>query len=251
MPEPVTRSSLLPPGWAVPDVFRRRLGEQPGRQRAMFEEGHLLLVLHAPPSPDTPHREGRFFWRDAAGHWTPPGTAPSQPGVGQLLGDYEKALEKLQQDEDEAVTARDYFDLLNRLNPLARSARNLHEAVQDGREAVPGDRQLLLWRDRAYTISRAAELLHNDAKNALDFAVAERAEQEAESGRRALTAAHRLNTLVACFFPIATLAAIFGANLGHGLEPYDKQFAPYPLLGILGGGLVLGLILMAFINRRR
>ena len=250
MPDPAPRSSLLPPSWAVPDVIRRRLGEQAGRQRAMFEEGHLLLVLHAPPSPDTPHREGRFFWRDTAGNWTPPGTAPSQPGVAQLLAEYEKAIEKLQQDEDEAVTARDYFDLLNRLNPLVRSARNLHEALQDGREAVPGDRQLLLWRDRAYTISRAAELLHNDAKNALDFAVAERAEQEAESSRRGLTAAHRLNTLVACFFPIATMAAVFGANLGHGLESYDQQHAPFTLVAMLGGGLVLGLLLAAFINRK-
>ena len=83
MPEPASRSSLLPAAWAVPDVFRRRLGDQAGRQRAMHEEGHLLLVLHAPPSPDSPHREGRFFWRDHAGQWTPPGVAPSQPGVGQ------------------------------------------------------------------------------------------------------------------------------------------------------------------------
>ena len=77
----------------------------------------------------------------------------------------------------------------------------------------------------AVAIARSAELLHNDAKNALDFAVAERAEYEAESSRRALTAAHRLNTLVACFFPIATMAAIFGANLGHGLESYDRLHA--------------------------
>lgn len=226
MPEPVSRS-LLPPSWAVPDVFRRRLGEQSGRQRIMEAEGHLLLVLHAPPSPDVQTREGRFFWRDPNGAWTPAGTAPSQPGVGQLLTEYEKAIEKLQQAEDDAVSARQYFDLLNRLNPLVRSARNLHEALQAGREAVPDDRQLLLWRDRAYAISRSAELLHNDAKNALDFAVAERAEQEAESSRRGLTAAHRLNILVACFFPIATMAAIFGTNLRHGLEGYDRLYAPY------------------------
>ena len=249
MPEPVSRS-LLPPSWAVPDVFRRRLGDQSGRQRIMEAEGHLLLVLHAPPSPDVQTREGRIFWRDANGTWTPAGAAPSQPGVGQLLTQYEKAIEKLQQAEDDAVTARQYFELLNWLNPLVRSARNLHEALQAGREAVPDDRQLLLWRDRAYAISRSAELLHNDAKNALDFAVAERAEQEAESSRRGLTAAHRLNILVACFFPIATMAAIFGVNLRHGLEGYDKMYAPYPLIAILGGGLLLGLILTTFINRK-
>lgn len=250
MPEPAPRSSLLPAAWAVPDVFRRRLGEQAGRQRAMHEEGHLLLVLHAPPSPDSPAREGQFFWRDAAGNWTPPGTAPSQPGVPQLLTEYEKAIERLQDAEDNASSARDYFELLNRLNPLVRAARNMYATLQDGREAVPNDRQLLLWRDRAYTISRSAELLHNDAKNALDFAVAERAEQEAESSRRALVAAHRLNILVACFFPIATLAAIFGANLKHGLEGYDAQHAPVPLLAIMAGGLLLGLILTGFITRK-
>ncbi len=249
MPEPASRS-LLPPTWAVPDLFRRRLGEQSGRQRIMEADGHLLLVLHAPPSPDVQSREGRIYWRDAGGAWTPPGTAPSQPGVGQLLAEYEKVVEKLQQAEDAAVTARQYFELLNWLNPLVRAARNLHEALQAGREAVPDDRQLLLWRDRAYGISRSAELLHNDAKNALDFAVAERAEQEAEASRGALSAAHRLNVLVACFFPIATLAAIFGVNLHHGLEPYDEAYAPYPLIAILGGGLLLGLFLTTFINRK-
>ena len=65
-----------------------------------------------------------------------------------------------------------------------------------------------------------------------------------------LVAAHRLNILVACFFPIATMAAIFGANLGHGLESYDRQYAPFPLLAILGGGLFLGLLLTTFINRK-
>jgi hypothetical protein len=249
MPEPMTRS-LLPAGWAVPDAFRRRLGEQAGRQRVMEADGHLLLVLHAPPSPDVQTRDGRFYWRDATGVWTPAGTAPSQPGVGQLLAEYEKSIELLQQAEDDAVTARQYFELLNRLNPLVRAARHLHETLQEAREAVPNDRQVLLWRDRAYTISRSAELLHNDAKNALDFAVAQRAEEEAEASRRALTAAHRLNILVACFFPIATMAAIFGVNLRHGLEDYDKLYAPYPLIAILGGGLLLGLILTTFINRR-
>jgi len=242
--------SLLPESWAVPEVFRRRLGEQHGRQRAMSAEGHLLLVLHAPPSPDELAREGRFFWRDAAGNWTPSGGAPSQPGVGQLLGEYEKAIDKLQQAEDAAHTARQYFDLLNRLNPLVRAARHLHEAIQDGREAVPDDRQLLLWRDRAYAISRSAELLHSDAKNALDFAVAERAEQEVESSRRALTAAYRLNMLVACFFPIATLATILGMNLGHGLERWDDAYAPWPMAGMLAGGLLMGVMLMLFINRK-
>ena len=249
MAHPSVRS-LLPLSWQVPDEFHRRLGDQPGRQRTMKADGHLLVILHAPPKPDTSEREGRFFWRDANGTWTPPGTAPSQPGVGQLLTDYEKAIDRLQEMEDAAQSARDYFTLLNQLTPLARSARNLHEALQEAREAAPEDRQLLLWRDRAYVLARSAELLYSDAKNALDFAVAQRAEEEAESSRRAATAAYRLNTLVACFFPVATLAAIFGVNLHHGMETWDERYAPLPMVAILGGGLLMGVVLMLFINRK-
>lgn len=249
MAHPSVRS-LLPLAWQVPDEFHQRLGDQPGRQRTMKADGHLLVILHAPPTPDSTEREGRFFWRDPGGQWTPPGTAPSQPGIGQLLADYERAIDKLQDAEDGAKTARDYFTLLNRLNPLVRSTRNLHEALQDAREGAPDDRQLLLWRDRAYVLARSVELLHNDAKNALDFAVAQRAEEEAESSRRAATAAYRLNMLAACFFPVATLAAIFGVNLHHGMEAWDEQYAPLPMLAILGGGFLIGVVLMLFINRR-
>lgn len=216
----------------------------------MVAEGQLLLVLHAPPSADSDERQGRFFWRDAAGRWTPSGASPAQAGVGDLLREYERAIDALQEVEDHAHTARDYFDLLNRLNPLVRAARNLHQTLQDAREAMPDDRSLILWRDRAYVISRSAELLHNDARHALDFAVAQRAEEEAVTSRRAATAAHRLNILAACFFPIATLAAIFGMNLSHGLAQWDRQNAPLPLLAVLGIGLALGVVLMLFINRK-
>src|SRR4051812_20312774 len=147
MAEPVTRS-LLPDDWDVPEEFRRRLGEQAGRQRTMQADGHLLLVLHAPPSADSDNREGRFFWRNQAGQWTPDG------GVNLLLAEYEQSIDKLQQTEDAAKTARQYFELLNHLNPLARTARNLHSALQEARERARDDRELLLWRDRAYELSR-------------------------------------------------------------------------------------------------
>lgn len=245
VPETVSSVPLLPAAWEVPEAFRRRLGEQAGKQRAMFVDGHLLVVLHAPPGPDESEREGRFFWRDPAGKWT-----PSEPGLGELLVEFERAFDELQRAEDAAKSARDYFTLLNKLNPLVRTTRNLHRALQDAREDVPDDRQLLLWRDRSYALVRSTELLHADAKNALDFAVAERAEEEAESNRRVEAAGHRLNILVACFFPIATLAAIFGTNLHHGLETLDKQYAPVPLLAVLGAGMLLGIVLAKFITRR-
>jgi hypothetical protein len=45
-------SNLLPPDWDVPAKIRARLGTTAGRQRLIQEDGHLLLVLHAPPGAD-------------------------------------------------------------------------------------------------------------------------------------------------------------------------------------------------------
>ena len=54
-----TDRSLLPTSWDIPQIFRDRLGVTSGRQRAMVHEGHLLLVLHGPPSDDHAARGGR------------------------------------------------------------------------------------------------------------------------------------------------------------------------------------------------
>lgn len=110
----------------------------------------------------------------------------------------------------------------------------------------PNDRDLILCRDRAYDIERAAELLYNEAKNALDFAIARRSEEQAAHSLRMALSAHRLNLLVAFFFPIATLSAVFGVNLAHG---YEQQFAPLPFLGVLLLGLGSGLLLKSFVTR--
>jgi hypothetical protein len=61
--------SLIPAVWDVPQRFRQRMGERIGRQRAMFDDGHLLLVLHAPPGPDDEERIGRLFWGLPDGIW--------------------------------------------------------------------------------------------------------------------------------------------------------------------------------------
>lgn len=216
----------------------------------MTAEGHLLLVLHAPPGPDPTVREGCYFWRDPQGAWSGSDADKRRIDLGTLLDQFERAVETLQQAEDAAKSAREYFDLLNRLNPLARSTRNLHRALQDARDAMPDDRKLLVWRDRAYGLVRSAELLQEEANNSLDFAVAQRAEEEAETNRRIATASHRLNVMAACFLPLATLAAIFGMNLKHGFEVWDRQSAPWPALAVLGAGLALGVMLTLFITRK-
>ncbi len=129
------------------------------------------------------------------------------------LAEYEREIEQLERAEDDATQARDYFELLDRLAPLARATRNLYGVLQQARETVADDRELIVVRDEASDLTRRAELLNEDARNGLEFAIAWQAEQQAEISHQMSVAAHRLNLLVAFFFPIATLMAIFGTSL--------------------------------------
>jgi hypothetical protein len=58
--------------------------------------------------------------------------------------------------------------------------------------------------------------------------------------------AHRLNLLAAFFFPIATLSAVFGVNLKHGLEDFPP---PLLFIGVIALSLVFGGILTAFVTQ--
>lgn len=241
---------LLPAAWKVPQEFRERLGDDVGRQRLMESEGHLLLVLHSPPRADEHFRRGRLYWRDAEGLWKPQSLAHSDHSVGELIGEYEQLADELDKLHDDADTAREGFQLLSSLNPVVRAAHNLYEVLQEARKAVKADRRLILLRDRAYAVTRRLELMQQDAKNTLDFVIAERSEQQATAARHQAKAAHRLNVLAALFFPVATLTAIFGMELSHGLETLDNAYAPGPLLAVLGIGLALGMILAVYVTRR-
>ena len=241
---------LLPAAWKVPKGFRERLGDDVGRQRLMEEEGHLLLVLHSPPKPDERLRRGRLFWRDPAGAWKPPSLKHADHPVGELLAEYEAAADELDRRHDDATAAKDYFAVLKALTPLVRTAHNLEEVLSDARKKATSDRSLILLRDRAYALSRRLKLLQQDARNTLDYVIARRAEEQAEAARHQARAAHRLNVLAALFFPVATLMAFFSTSLGHGLEEYSRANAPWPLLAVLGVGLVLGFVLTLFVTRR-
>src|SRR5437016_10057510 len=61
---------IIPPTWTLPEAIRIRLGQTTyGRQRAIVEDGHVLLVLHKPPGTDERAREGLLFWRNPKGDW--------------------------------------------------------------------------------------------------------------------------------------------------------------------------------------
>ncbi|HBL43270.1 MAG TPA: hypothetical protein DDZ90_07735, partial [Planctomycetaceae bacterium] len=85
-----------------------------------------------------------------------------------------------------------------------------------------------------------------DAKNALDYVVARQAEEQARVSARIEMSSHRLNLLIAYFFPIATLSAIFGSNFQHGYEQYQT---PWPFWIMVSMGLALGFVIHIFLKR--
>lgn len=241
------KSSVLPSGWAVPQEIQDRLGQQAGRQRAMHSDKHLLLILHAPPAPDDSERTGRYFWREPDGAWSSSDLGAGSASLIRHLDDFDSRLDELEEHDRVAVDVEDYFSVLRALAPLRRTIGNMQQALQQARETCSDDRELINARDGAYELVRTAELLHTDVKNSLDFAIARRAEEQAASGHRMAVSAHRLNVLAAFFFPVATLAAIFGVNLKHGFE---EQAPPVAFLALVGTGLLFGLVLKMFVTRK-
>lgn len=214
--------SLVPPGWTVPARIRERIGAQAGRQRAVVEAGHLVLVLHDPPREDEITRPARLFWRAPSGSWAASGTGlrSDADGLAALkdhLDGLERAVLALDARVDAATSARDFFEVLHAATPLHRTTRNLHRALEDARAAVE-DRAVLALRDEANDLERAAELLVGDARNGLAYTTARAAEEQARSAEEAALAQHRLNLLAALFFPITAIGSIFGINMRTGLE---------------------------------
>jgi len=209
----------LPYDWALPDKIKERFGlKSTGRQRAMFADGHLLLVLHRLPKHETHQREGIFFWRKSNGDWEYSLGGEGLAMLRRHLRTYDTAEERFRSEYEKAATAEDYFHILETLPPLRHAAKNLHATLQSAREAVHEDRDIIDLRDWAYDIERSLDLLYEDTRNALDFNIARKAEEQARLSRQELQTAHRLNVLAAIFFPITAIASIFGMNLPSGLE---------------------------------
>jgi hypothetical protein len=86
-------------------------------------------------------------------------------------------------------------------------------------------------------------LLANDAKAGMEFSLAESGEKQAHEARVANEEARRLNRLVAFFFPLATLVAVFGMT-----DPGQVVRLPgfWPVIGI---GIALGLMVRVLLGR--
>ena len=176
-------SQLLPGDWAVPALFRRRIGNRPGRQRAMVAEGHLLLILNPVPEAGSHRRKTAFFWRDPKGAWRSTASAEGLRSLQRLVEDYVQTAngldERLEKEDDSAAL---FHEVVSRCVPVARAARNLHAALQEARQAVD-DPELINLRDLAGEAERTLERGREDAKVGLEFLLARKSEEQAEQYR--------------------------------------------------------------------
>lgn len=237
---------LIPATWDLPNEFRQRLGSTAGRQRLMEAADNVLLVLHEVPQPDMVTRQGVLYWRNELGEWRASNEVPGKVALEQHLQRYAERLDEFDHLEHAAQNADEYSRLLEGLAPIARAIRNLLEVLEEARKAVPSDRGVIDHRDRAYELSRWAELLYDDAKNSMDVAVVRRAEEQASASHRMLVSAHRLNVLAALFFPFATLGAAFGTTLTDNWT-WSRSWEPFAVF--LTSSLLCGALLAVFISR--
>jgi hypothetical protein len=211
----------------------------------MEEVDHLLVILHAPPRPGQDQREARVFWRPPDSSWKA-SKGKGIKGLTEHIGEYQAAIDVLEAAENQAKTAEDFFNILEQANPLARSCRNMHAALQQARDLVPEDIELLSARDEAYAAERNSELLVADIRNGFDLYVAKKTEEMTKSSLAMAVAQHRLNSLAAVFLPTTTIAAVLGMNVLHGMENVQP---PGPFIGAVLIGLVVGFGINAWMGR--
>jgi hypothetical protein len=244
---------IFPATWDLSEKLAARVGKTAGRQRVIAEGGDVLAVLHRPPAPDDEARVPFVVWRDASGTWR--GSAAGKEGpIGQglaalshHLGLFADRLSELDARADAAASASDHFAVLGAAQPLHRTLRNAHRALQELRERLAHEPELVPIRDRAYELERTAELLVEDAKNGLEFTIAKQSEAQAKVAAQIADESRRLNLLAAICLPISALQTLVGASLMTGLEGLPQ---PLTFWVLLGGAVLLGLGLRQAITRR-
>lgn len=233
----------IPSSWSLPQTVLARIGSGPGRQRLIAEDGHVVLVLHAMPNADDPTRRlARYFWRSPHGAWRASAT-PADSTVASLRAHVEAFFERADHFEEEieqASTAEDWFRLLHELAPFARTARNMAKVLQDLRDHLGPDPDVIGIRDRAVDVERAAELVHQWASQGLEYTIAKTNEEQARLSEYISRSSHRLNLLAAFTLPLTALGSLLGMNLESGLEHAAR---PWLFYGTGAFCVLLGLVI--------
>lgn len=232
--------------WQLPESIEARLGQGSyGRQRAIFEDDHLLIILHEPPKPDSSARECTLFLRKPDGKYYCNGLESGESRLRQLLISYQKLFEQYEKQYDKSASATDLFQVTEDVLPLARATTNLHAAMQSARSYIDGDTFLIGMRDEAYEISRNFDLLVGDVKLALDHRIARNAEEQSAKSDEIARAQHKLNVMAAVTFPLMAIATLLGMNLAHGFE----AFSPVLFWSVVGSATIVGWLVKSWVTK--
>jgi len=239
--------TVIPKAWELPQIFRNRLGQDVGRQRLMSEEGQLLAVMHElPKKEDRGLRKPVLFWVNDVEEWKSMPRSGGKASLKQHVQDYlDKALAldtRLDKMGDE--TAEEIHDVIDAATPMLRAVRNMANVMKDLRNALPNDREVLAIRDMSVEAERATDLLLADAKSSLDFIIAKNASKQAIEAQKATNEAQKLNRLAALFFPLVTLASLFGMNAPSEVLGFPGSFV------VILAGLILGGILWMVLGKK-
>jgi len=234
--------------WDLPQAIVDRLGPNTyGSQRNIFEEDNLLIILHKLPSDQDNEREHQVFWLRPDQEMWCNGQSNGKFEMHALLDSYQKEFDALELGIAKAKKAKDFFDVIERLVPIHRAMKNLAKTLIESRKIVEQNSYILEMRDWAVDLQRSYEVLLADGKLALEFRIAQKAEEQVEKTNHALNAQNKLNTIAAFTFPIMALAAIFGMNLIHGLETQPT----YVFWSVLVGSLAIGIFVKIWLFRKR
>lgn len=241
----------LPPGWDLPPALFALLGDRAsksgGRQRALIAAENLLLILHKVPESTSSKRESVAFWRESGGQWHASNGGNGLNALRSHLEAYEKRVEELEALLERADDAAGLFHVIERAAPLNRASTNALAALEAATTQMPEARELVSLRDVASDAQRGAELLHLDARAALDFQIARQNEAQSRSAAATSRSGNRLSLITAFFLPLTALSGVFGMNLSSGLEG-----APVALFwGIFAFGALFGAALGLLLNRLR
>lgn len=231
---------LIPDSWQLPPALRERVGTRPGRQRALFHDGHALLLLHKVPEAHARDRQAVVFWRSPQREWR---AAPGRDGFATLrdhVESFHDAVEALDDRIEAARGANDFFEALRTARPLLRATRNLHAVLSQLKDSCAEDGEILALRDRAYETERLADLAVGEAEAGMQFTMALRGEEQARLSERIAKESHRLNLIAALFMPITALGAVLGMNLENGLEALPEPLTFWLFVaGAFGAGLAV------------
>jgi len=237
-----TESFKLPEHFNLEPELREQLSSRAGHQRCIEGSGELLLVVHEVPRPGIPRRDALFFWKCHEGTWMQAagpslGSGTGLGGLVALLDRYEETLDARGEALDKAASATEIFAVLRHAGPLARTSRNLLQALEHALTIDPDDRTIRNCRDRAREIERAADLLLNDGRIALEFRHAGQLELLARTAANLKHIAFRLMLLVGFFLPLAALGTWSAMDMPPAVKPWF--WGALLAAAALGGCLVL------------